>query len=56
MSAVNVNSKGVFQGWFQVLDFAGGTVVHINAGVAELVSCLLLGKRKEPGPSATTWS
>src|ERR1700733_27748 len=50
MSAVNVDSKGVFQGWFQVLDFAGGTVVHINAGVAGLVSCLMLGKRKEPGP------
>ena len=50
MSAVNVDSKGNFQGWFQVLDFAGGTVVHINAGVAGLVSCLLLGKRKEPGP------
>ncbi|MFO1036057.1 MAG: ammonium transporter [Geminicoccaceae bacterium] len=28
-----------------VLDFAGGTVVHINAGVAGLVACLLLGKR-----------
>src|SRR3546814_741276 len=27
------------------LDFAGGTVVHINAGVSELVGCLLLGKR-----------
>ena len=26
-------------------DFAGGTVVHINAGVAGLVSCLMLGKR-----------
>ena len=50
MSAVNVNSKGVFQGWFQVLDFAGGTVVHINAGVAGLVSCIVLGKRKDPGP------
>ena len=50
MSAANVNSKGNFQGAFQVLDFAGGTVVHINAGVAGLVSCLLLGKRKEPGP------
>ncbi len=29
-----------------VLDFAGGTVVHINAGVAGLVCCLVLGKRK----------
>jgi Amt family ammonium transporter len=28
-----------------ILDFAGGTVVHINAGVAGLVCCLVLGKR-----------
>lgn len=27
------------------LDFAGGTVVHINAGVSALVACLLIGKR-----------
>ncbi|RQT10736.1 ammonium transporter [Burkholderia contaminans] len=35
-------------GWLSadgVLDFAGGTVVHINAGIAGLVSCLVLGKR-----------
>jgi Amt family ammonium transporter len=35
-------------GWLAsagVLDFAGGTVVHINAGVAGLVCCLVLGKR-----------
>ena len=30
-----------------VLDFAGGSVVHINAGVAGLIACLMLGKRKE---------
>lgn len=29
-----------------VLDFAGGTVVHINAGVAGLVAAIVLGKRK----------
>ena len=29
-----------------VLDFAGGTVVHINAGIAGLVACLVLGKRR----------
>ncbi len=29
-----------------VLDFAGGTVVHINAGVAALVTALVIGKRK----------
>ncbi|BAV65056.1 ammonium transporter [Sphingobium cloacae] len=36
------------------LDFAGGTVVHINAGVSALVACIILGKRmgfpKEPMP------
>ncbi|MBS0397948.1 MAG: ammonium transporter [Proteobacteria bacterium] len=35
-------------GWLAtlgVLDFAGGTVVHINAGVAGLASCLVLGRR-----------
>lgn len=30
------------------LDFAGGTVVHINAGVAALIGCIILGKRREP--------
>jgi ammonium transporter, Amt family len=29
-----------------VLDFAGGTVVHINAGVAGLIAALVMGKRK----------
>jgi Amt family ammonium transporter len=29
-----------------VLDFAGGTVVHINAGVAGLICALVIGKRK----------
>ncbi len=29
-----------------ILDFAGGTVVHINAGIAGLVACIVLGKRK----------
>lgn len=29
-----------------VLDFAGGTVVHINAGIAGLVAALVIGKRK----------
>ena len=29
-----------------VLDFAGGTVVHINAGVAALVACIVMGPRK----------
>ena len=27
------------------LDYAGGTVVHINAGIAGLVGCIMLGKR-----------
>lgn len=29
-----------------VLDFAGGTVVHINAGIAGLVTCIMIGKRE----------
>ncbi|HLF29671.1 MAG TPA: ammonium transporter, partial [Xanthomonadales bacterium] len=36
-------------GWLSdlgVLDFAGGTVVHINAGVAGLVAALVMGKRR----------
>lgn len=37
---------GGWLGSWGVLDFAGGTVVHINAGVAGLVACLVLGKRK----------
>jgi len=36
---------GGFLGGDGVLDFAGGTVVHINAGVAGLVACIMLGKR-----------
>ncbi len=40
----------LFHHW-GVMDFAGGTVVHINAGIAGLVTCIMLGKRKGyPGP------
>jgi Amt family ammonium transporter len=42
-------------GWLAVkgvLDFAGGTVVHINAGIAGLASCLVLGKRLGYGREA----
>jgi len=37
---------GGFLGDAGVLDFAGGTVVHINSGVAALIACIMLGKRK----------
>jgi len=40
-----LNAKGV-------LDYAGGTVVHINAGIAALASCLILGKRVGYGKEA----
>jgi ammonium transporter, Amt family len=42
-------------GWLNkagVLDYAGGTVVHINAGIAGLASCLVLGKRLGYGREA----
>jgi ammonium transporter, Amt family len=38
---------GGFLAKLGALDFAGGTVVHVNAGVAALVGALVLGKRKE---------
>jgi Amt family ammonium transporter len=52
---------GGFLGSAGVLDFAGGTVVHINAGVAGLVCALIIGKRKGYGttsmaPHNLTWS
>jgi len=37
---------GGFLAKMGALDFAGGTVVHINAGIAALVGVLILGKRK----------
>jgi len=44
---------GLLWGW-GALDFAGGTVVHINAGIAGLVGAIMIGKRvgfpKEPMP------
>jgi Amt family ammonium transporter len=42
-------------GWLSklgVLDFAGGTVVHINAGIAATVAALVVGKRKDFGRTA----
>jgi len=52
---------GGFLGGAGVLDFAGGTVVHINAGIAGLVACIIIGKRKGIGtanlaPHNLTWS
>lgn len=35
----------LFHGW-GVIDFAGGTVVHVNAGIAGLVTCLMVGARR----------
>jgi len=37
---------GLLRNW-GVLDFAGGTVVHMSAGLAALAGAVLLGKRKE---------
>jgi len=40
---------GGFLGTAGVLDFAGGTVVHLNAGIGGLVACYLLGARRGYG-------
>ncbi|MFL5100754.1 MAG: ammonium transporter, partial [Xanthobacteraceae bacterium] len=43
-------AAGNADAWTKVLDFAGGTVVHINAGVAGLMAAICLGTRKEIAP------
>ena len=43
LAAVNADAGYIFQ--LGALDFAGGTVVHVNAGIAGFVGCLVLGKR-----------
>ena len=43
LAAVNANAGLLFQ--WGAIDFAGGTVVHINAGIAGLVGALMIGKR-----------
>ncbi len=43
LAAANANAGMLFQ--WGALDFAGGTVVHINAGIAGLVGALIIGKR-----------
>jgi Amt family ammonium transporter len=43
-------AAGNADAWTKVLDFAGGTVVHINAGIAGLMAAICLGKRKDMGP------
>ena len=40
------HSDGLFRKW-GVIDFAGGTVVHMSAGLAALAGALFLGKRKK---------
>src|SRR6267142_1704379 len=43
-------NAGNADGLIKVLDFAGGTVVHINSGVAGLMCCIMLGKRRDSAP------
>ncbi|HEB70908.1 MAG TPA: ammonium transporter [Desulfobulbus sp.] len=43
---------GGWLGKMGALDFAGGTVIHINSGAAALVACIMLGKRKGWGREA----
>ena len=43
---------GWLGGGLEALDFAGGTVVHVNAAAAALVAALVLGPRKDYGQQA----
>mgnify|MGYP006155023751 FL=1 len=49
--------QGLIGAYFGVVDFAGGTVVHISAGLASLAGALFIGKRKNPhhDPSNITY-
>jgi Amt family ammonium transporter len=47
-----MNAKAGLLWQWGALDFAGGTVVHINAGIAGLVGCIMLGKRIGLGKEA----
>ncbi|MCE2989536.1 MAG: ammonium transporter [Nitrosomonadaceae bacterium] len=49
-----LNAKAGYIWQMGALDFAGGTVVHINAGVAGLVAAYMLGKRLGYGKEALT--
>ena len=44
---------GGWLGSMGLIDFAGGTVVHVTAGVGALVTALVIGQRKEFGQSST---
>ncbi len=44
---------GGWLGQMGLIDFAGGTVVHVTAGVGALVFAIMLGKRKDFGTSST---
>ena len=44
---------GGWLGSMGLIDFAGGTVVHVTAGVGALVTALVIGQRKEFGQTAT---
>jgi ammonium transporter, Amt family len=50
LDAVNLDAGKLFQ--LGALDFAGGTVVHINAGIAGLVGAIMVGKRIGYGKEA----
>jgi Amt family ammonium transporter len=44
-------NSGNDDAFVKVLDFAGGTVVHVNSGTAGLVAAIVLGKREDSGPA-----
>jgi Amt family ammonium transporter len=49
------SGKGAFFGDMGVIDFAGGIVVHITAGVAALMAAIVVGKRKGYPETTMLW-
>lgn len=49
LGGVGLENYSGFLGFGTMVDFAGGTVVHVNAGMAGLVAALMLGRRRGYG-------
>ena len=54
IGGLNIKDYAGLGGYGAALDFAGGTVVHVNSGVAGLVAAIVIGKSSDTEESTTT--